>query len=43
MNTKKYSNNLMNIYTLGFVFCGVGRGCAPLRLMSYAFCTLLMS
>ena len=27
----------MNIYTLGFVFCGVGRGCDPLRLMSYAF------
>ena len=36
MNTKYYSNNLTNIYTLGFVFCGVGRRCDPLRLMSYA-------
>ena len=27
----------MNFYTLGLVFCGVGRGCDPMRLMSYAF------
>ena len=37
MNTKSYSNNLMNNYNLGLVFCGVGRGCDPLRLMSNAF------
>ena len=27
----------MNIYTLGFIFGDVGRGCDPLQLMSLAF------